>query len=248
MKRRKILLRRSTPHNDIEVIEEGDGTRVLRLDRTSNIHSVLVPGQTVTHSYWDDFALAPPVIPEGPIGVLGLGAGTVVRLYRQFWPMRRLVAWEIDEVVVEVARAYFGLADEDSLRLRISDAFEDDAADEGPFAALLVDIFAGGSFHPRLTTPAVWRRLAGRLMPKGRVMVNVSGKADECLAVFDAMKAVWGSDLSSKRTKEAWNLLFLTGPPPDLEAWSAALPPALVKRTDGWQAATSARAPGAEGA
>lgn len=234
MGRRKVLLRRRTEHNRIEVAEEKDGSFILRLDKTANIHSVYVPGQATTDSYWDDFALLPPLIPAGPIGILGLGAGTVVRLYRTFWPQRRLAAWEIDPVVVEVARAYFGLCDEPALTIHIGDAFSAGTA-EGPFAGLLVDLFAEGTFHPRLQSAATWRTLAGRLLPGGRLMVNLSGKHDDCLAVYESLRGVFGGELMSKRTTEAWNLLFITGPPPEMVSWVAALPASLGPRTHGWE-------------
>ena len=222
-------------HNLIEVSEDSDGSFILRLDKSSNIHSLHVPGQATTDSYWDDFALLPPLIPAGPVGIIGLGAGTVVGLYRTFWPRRRLVAWEIDPVVVEVGRAYFGLADEASLTIHIGDVFADSSPADGPFAGLLVDIFADGAFHPRLQSATIWRAWQRRLLPGGRIMVNLSGKHNDCLAVYESLRGVFGSALSSKRTAEAWNLLFLTGPPPDPVEWVAALPASLGPRTDGWQ-------------
>ena len=66
-------------------------------------------------------------------------------------------------------------------------------------------------------------------------MVNLSGKHNDCLAVYESLRGVFGSALSSKRTKEAWNLLFLTGAPPDPVDWVVGLPASLGPRTAGWQ-------------
>ena len=55
-KRNKILLKRSNNFNDIKVVQEKDGTNLLYLDKSSNIHSIYKHGMTSTESYWDDFA------------------------------------------------------------------------------------------------------------------------------------------------------------------------------------------------
>ncbi len=236
-RREKVLVRQETRHNLIEVVEQVDGTRTMRLDHKPNLHSVWIPGQFETGSYWDDFGLLSPIVPAGPLAVLGLGGGTVVRLYRHFWPERRIVAWEWDEQVVAAGRAFMGLADEEAVTIHIGDAFGEKAMAVGGFGAMVIDLFVDGDIHPRLTTPPFWRSVKARLIEGGRAMVNLSGRHDTCLEVLMAMRIVFGDDLSSKRAKEAWNLLFMTGPPPDPATWEASLPHPLRPRIEGWEPA-----------
>ena len=49
-KRNKILLKRSNNFNDIKVVQEKDGTNLLYLDKSSNIHSIYKHGMTSTES------------------------------------------------------------------------------------------------------------------------------------------------------------------------------------------------------
>lgn len=66
-----------------------------------NVHSVINKGgQNWTGSYWDEFASLPPIIPNGPVAIYGLGGGTAARLMLELWPTMQLEGWEIDEIVL----------------------------------------------------------------------------------------------------------------------------------------------------
>ena len=111
-----------------------------------------------TGGVFDLFAMLPPLAgqpPGYPIGVVGLGAGTVARELAHFYPShgkvrgnaRRIVGWELDPAIVHLARAHFGLAElEVSGRLvvRVGDAFQEvrRAFAEGRLlAGIVVDVF-----------------------------------------------------------------------------------------------------------
>ena len=85
------------------------GTRILLLDKPGNIQSVYQPYKAITNSYYDLFACLPPLLPDGPIGILGLGAGTAARIIHHFWPQIDLNGWELDPAGVMVARRFFNL-------------------------------------------------------------------------------------------------------------------------------------------
>ncbi|KAL5984406.1 hypothetical protein ACLOJK_018510 [Asimina triloba] len=80
-----------------------------------------------------------------------------------------------------------------------------------------------------------WLELNKRLMPNGRIMVNCGGSHSETPQTDDgawvqnltikALCKAFPGNLSWKRmTGEGENFLALTGPEPDLEAWSSAVP------------------------
>lgn len=87
------------------------GARILLLDRPGNIQSVYQPYKMITDSYYDVFASLPPLLPEGPLGILGLGAGTAARIIHHFWPHIDMHGWELDPAVVMVARRFFNLSE-----------------------------------------------------------------------------------------------------------------------------------------
>lgn len=87
------------------------GTKILLLDKPGNIQSVYQPYKAITNSYYDLFACLPALLPDGPIGILGLGAGTAARIIHHFWPQIDLHGWELDPAVVMVARQFFNLSE-----------------------------------------------------------------------------------------------------------------------------------------
>ncbi|KAI5063338.1 hypothetical protein GOP47_0021885 [Adiantum capillus-veneris] len=208
-----------------------------------------------TNAYWDQFATLPPIIPEGPIAILGLGGGTSARLMLDLWPSCKLLGWEIDETLVEVAREYFGLSELETpteqggmLEVRLDDALEPSATVEGGFAGIIVDLFANGEVLPQLQEPEMWVELKKRLKEGGRIMINCGGicveKSDSMSELDDgtwtwedggyakeatlrAMVKAFPQTLFRKMGGESDNYMALTGPLPDLAAWAAALPSKL---------------------
>jgi spermidine synthase len=111
-----ILTQYATRYNFVRVLEVSRradsvlaGSRVLLLDKPGNVHSIYQKWRVLTDSYYDIMTTIPAVIPEGPVGILGLGAGTVARLISHFWPEIDMYGWELDVGVVQVARKYFDL-------------------------------------------------------------------------------------------------------------------------------------------
>jgi len=116
------------------------GARILLLDKPGNIQSVYLPQKVLTDSYYDVFATLPPLLPKGgPIGILGLGAGTAARILRHFWPAMDIHGWELDPAVIMVARQFFNMSElEEGKELVASSCIF--ASDEDKYTR----VFAGG--------------------------------------------------------------------------------------------------------
>lgn len=192
----------TTPFNQISVLELDDtaehelaGAFVLKLDNADLAHSIFWSnGKVWSGGCHDVFASLPPLLPEGPVAILGLGAGTVARLLLHIWPSLHLEGWELDSEVIRVARQYFALTDLESpknanpkkspenanskrkkkgrLVVHIGDALGPEATVEGGFAGIMVDIFINGIVCKELAEVSTWRTLKQRLQPGGRIMVN----------------------------------------------------------------------------
>ncbi|CAM6126494.1 unnamed protein product [Calypogeia fissa] len=112
----RILANYMTRHNYVRVLEVSRtadsvlaGARVLLLDKPGNVHSIYQRYKVLTDSYYDIMAALPAIIPEGPIGILGLGAGTAARLIHHFWAEIDMHGWELDPGVIQAARKFFDL-------------------------------------------------------------------------------------------------------------------------------------------
>ncbi|KAF3950970.1 hypothetical protein CMV_023332 [Castanea mollissima] len=178
--------------NDISILDTPN-SRMLLLDATHNVHSILYKDQKWTGSYWDEFASLPAIVPKGPIAILGLGGGTTAHLMLDLWPALQLEGWEIDEILIEKLREYLALSDLEKrtvaggiLNVHIGDALSQSVNASGGFAGIVVDLFSGGKVLPQLQKVQTWLELNDRLMPNGRLMVNCGG-IDEAADVIDGV-------------------------------------------------------------
>lgn len=108
---------------------------------------VMIPAVCVAFLSRDHFLSLPLLVPEGPIGILGLAGGTVAHLIHKYYPDRRMVGWELDFAVVMAARLHMGLEALESqsvLTVHTGDALGAEVGVDGGFAGIIVDLFAGG--------------------------------------------------------------------------------------------------------
>ncbi|KAK7243671.1 hypothetical protein RIF29_38480 [Crotalaria pallida] len=259
----QVLTAMKTDYNDI-VIVDTPKSRMLLLDSSHNVHSILYKEQKWTGSYWDEFASLPAIVPEGPIAILGLGGGTAAHLMLDLWPSLQLEGWEIDQILIDKARDYFGLSDLEKqtkdggiLNVHIGDVFIPSENLYRRYAGIVVDIFADGKVLPQLEEISTWLELRERLMPNGRFMVNCGGidggsgvmdsstdivslSSDETWILNPTLKALskaFPGQLNWKRMpKESGeNFMALTGPLPDMESWSASVPYPLSTNVKDWR-------------
>lgn len=249
-------------YNEIVIVDTADA-RYLLLDSTKNAHSVINKGgENWTDAYWDEFASLPPIVPDGPIAIYGLGGGTAARLILELWPSAQLEGWEIDDILIEKARDYMGLSELEkpttkggSLRVLIDDALSPSEDVSGKYAGIIVDLFADGKVLDQLQQVEMWHDLASRLMPNGRIMVNCAGIEEEKVVTNEKPKLVLGDSvwmlnptikvLSEafpgqvywKRTpdSEGLNFVALTGGVTDLSDWSNKVPVRLCETVKQWK-------------
>ncbi|XP_062209712.1 uncharacterized protein LOC133911475 [Phragmites australis] len=242
--------------NEVIMVIDSPAARYLVLDQSRNVHSILPKTSVWTNSYWDEFVSLPAIVPRGPVALLGLGAGTAAHLMLKFWPWLQLVGWEIDPMIIELSRDYFGMSDLEkttesggSLSVRIGDALSPSAAIEGGFAGIVVDLFGDGKIIPQLQEVETWLQIAKKLMPDGRIIVNCGG-ADAAVSLTEdsspsswvqnptikALCSAFPGQLNWKRLseKESVNYVALTGPLPDLDEWSASVPGELSAKVKQW--------------
>ncbi|XP_022767924.1 uncharacterized protein LOC111312150 isoform X2 [Durio zibethinus] len=184
----QVLTAVKSKYNDI-VIVDTPKSRMLLLDSTHNVHSVLQKGdEKWTGSYWDEFATLPPIVPEGPIAIYGLGGGTAAHLMLDVWPSLQLQGWEIDEILIDKAREYFGLSNLERcnkvggrLEVHIDDAFSPRQHLPAGYAGIIIDLFYDGKALSQLQEVETWLELSDRLMPDGRLMVNCGGVSESSI-------------------------------------------------------------------
>ncbi|XP_031261423.1 uncharacterized protein LOC116142283 [Pistacia vera] len=253
----KIIAKFRSRHNYIRVLEVSRktdhpfaGSRLLLLDGPGNIQSVSFLFKSLTNTYFDVFATLPPILPPGPIGILGFGAGSAARLILELYPEVVIHGWELDPSVIKVAKEFFGLVKLEKkypgrLFIYVGNALN--ASIREGFSGILVDLFSKGSLLPELEDPNTWEKLRKCLRKGGRVMVNVGGSCVEAedsrrdgkVVMEDTLKAmqrVFGENLFVLHlgNRKDDSSIALTGELPDLVAWKKALPHSLKYYVDMW--------------
>ncbi|XAR50223.1 hypothetical protein NMG60_11004491 [Bertholletia excelsa] len=254
----KILAKFKSRHNYIRVLEVSRradhpfaGSRLLLLDGPGNIHSISFLLKSLTSTYFDVFATLPPILPPGPLGILGFGAGSAARLVLDLYPNGVIHGWELDSAVISVGREYFGLAKlekkhPDRLFVHIGNALDAEIRDG--FSGLLVDLFGKGHVIPELQNPNTWERLKGRMRRGGRIMVNVGGscvepedsRRDGRTIMEETLRALleaFPGEVSVLRlgNKKEDSSVAMTGELPKTEEWKNVLPKPLRSYADMWK-------------
>lgn len=158
------------------VVREGRRVRQLLLNGTPQGGIALDnPGVAVT-TYSRYFALGPLIAGAAKrVLFLGLGAGEGIRCLRQAWPRCRVEVAEIDPVVVQVARDYFGVTEDGGLHIAVADGREYLERSGGGYDLVYLDAYAGDALPFALATVECMRLVRSRLRPGGLAVGNFTG-------------------------------------------------------------------------
>ncbi|XP_024970531.1 uncharacterized protein LOC112509679 [Cynara cardunculus var. scolymus] len=258
----KTLAKFKSRHNFIRVLEvsrKSDhpfaGSRLLLLDAPGNIHSISFLLKLLTGTYFDVFATFPPILPPGPLGILGFGAGSAAKLILELYPQGVVHGWELDPAVIAVGREFFGLSKlerqfPDRLFIYVGNALS--ANMDSGFSGLLVDLFSKGCVIPELQDPDTWMKMKKKLKEGGRIMVNVGGSCVEAedsrrdgkVIMQETLKAmekvfpgeVWVLNLGSNDDDSS---IAVTGSLPNLDLWKKDLPKSLRFYVHMWKPFTN---------
>lgn len=179
------LARRESAYQSLRVIE----------DRTQNIRMLQVnegfdsfqsvwqakPGCLPEGFYYNDFLL--PLSWSEPteswrVLVLGLGAGTVIRVFAdEERAGMRFVGVELDPTVVELGRELFELREDEHVAVRAGlDARVALLAEQGPFEQIVLDCYSNQVEIPsHLCTLEFFADLRARLVEGGWLTANLGG-------------------------------------------------------------------------
>jgi spermidine synthase len=228
----RVVFDRRSPYGRVLVVEEGH-ERALRfggLDGSDQ--STILPERPgavpLEYARYAVLGLAYHGAPRTLL-MVGLGGGTFTTLVHRVLPEITIDAVEIDPVVVEAARAFFGLREDERYRVHVADGAAWMAtARGGPYDYVLLDSYAGESIPLSLRTVAFFQSVRARVAARGLVAINVAEPQAEGAEAMRAFRAVFSVFSCVRAPKDGNLLLFGTpGPhdPPDpvaVAAWLAA--------------------------
>ncbi len=174
-----LLYEAESTYNYIYVVER-DGVRLLYLNEGLGVHSMYHPERLAFDGTWMHFLPAvflnpPPFGPERVrrMAVIGLAGGTVARQAAVAFPGVVIDGFEIDPVIVDVARRFFALDDIPGLRVWVVDGRVGIRRQPPGYDLIVVDAYRPPDIPWHLTTVEFFALLAERLSPHGAISVNV---------------------------------------------------------------------------
>ena len=157
-------------------VTDNGAWRVLKFERNQQSSMALDDPFDSDIEYVDYLHLSMAVKPDAMRTlVIGLGGGSVVkRMWRDYPPMH-IDAVEIDPDVVDVAREYFALPDDERIAVAIGDGREFLRRNRHTYDIVIIDAFDDDEVPRHLTTDEFMREVHDRLAPGGVVVYNVIG-------------------------------------------------------------------------
>ncbi len=157
----------------VQVAKAGD--RVDLLTGNNYLQSSYYPSGKLTGSVWDYYLLAPLFLSKDKkpetLCLLGLGAGVTANLFRRFFPEVKITGVEIDPLIVELGKKYFGLLGSD-VEIIAADAAAYIGETAMKFDLIIVDTFQQDCFTSGCETAVFYENVRQRLTPGGVVLVN----------------------------------------------------------------------------
>ena len=170
--------------------------RQLRLNEGEGIHSVYRPQGGLADGIWDYFLLAPafnaaPYTPDRVkrVAIVGLAAGTTVKLFSQAYGPIPIDGAELDPEIIAAGRAWFDM-NEPNLNAVAADGrrFLAHSTASSLYDVIVVDAYRPPYIPFHLTTIEFFALARDRLAEDGVVAVNV-GRTHTDYSLVDAIAA-----------------------------------------------------------
>jgi spermidine synthase len=104
--------------------------------------------------------------------LLGLGGGSIARMFLAWRPSMKIDAVEIDPAVEEIARAYFDVGAFANFQVYIEDAAAYVARAESMYDVIVLDAYTGETLAPQCAVPEFFYAARRRLTGAGVLVVN----------------------------------------------------------------------------
>ncbi len=172
----QVVFQATSPFQEVVVTETSDRVRTLRFGEGGAVQSqarVGRPDQLLVP--YVRAAMAGLVFSPEPerVLVVGLGGGSIPNFIAHNYPSAHVDAVEIDPVVVDVARDWFGVSEGDRLRLVVEDGRQFVERVSEPYDVIFLDAFGESSIPPTLTSREFLEAVRRAVGTEGVVIANV---------------------------------------------------------------------------
>jgi spermidine synthase len=166
---------RTSPFHRLRITDDG-AWRLLKFERNHQSSMALDDPFETDIEYVNYLHLPLAVKPDAHSAlVIGLGGGSLVKRMWRDYPALSIDAVEIDEQVVEIAREYFALPDDERIRIFIDDGREFLGYCAETYDLIIIDAFDDDHIPRPLLTEEFLRTCRDHLSADGAIAYNVIG-------------------------------------------------------------------------
>jgi spermidine synthase len=174
----KILYQKQSPYSLVVVTEDDQGMRTLRFGTGGVRQSVAKVGDPdhLELPYAPVMLSGLALCPEPKrVLVVGLGGGSIPSFLHKHYPKTRVDAVEIDPVVVEVAKQFFGLNEDETLKTYVQDGRQFIEERPNTYDIIFLDAFGSESIPYHLATREFLQAVRRSITAQGVVLADVWG-------------------------------------------------------------------------
>ncbi|MEJ2538791.1 MAG: fused MFS/spermidine synthase [Gemmatimonadota bacterium] len=193
--RTRVVFQEDSPSGLIRVVERSDGLRELYIGGSRARQTALYPGRPghlelpYTRVAMTGLALVPE---DARILFVGLGGGAMPTYTRHLRPRARIQTVELEPLVVEAARDWFGFRTDSLMSVHAADGrvFIEEAP-PGTWDLIFLDAFSDGDVPRALSTVEFLQAVARALTPAGVVVSNLHTASPRYEAMVATYQAVF---------------------------------------------------------
>jgi len=187
--REKVLFEGKSEFNSsVKVVEDADGLRTLRFGDDDADQSTVKVGDhdrlELRYTRVMPVAMAAVEKPKR-ILIVGLGGGSIPNFLHKHWPDTHIDVVDIDPVVVEVAKKYFGFREDKTLRVHVADGRAFIEKCKKPYDIIFLDAYGADNIPYALATREFLQAVRKAVTAKGVVVSNVWSRFSNRL--YDSM-------------------------------------------------------------
>lgn len=175
VERGDVIYERETLYNNLSVVDGWDGLRYLLFNETEQ--SAMSHIDTSRHIWPYTYLMTAAADHYRPKAkrelLIGLGGGTIPKYTYDKRPNVKMDTVEIDPAVVNIAKEYFYLKDNDRIRNYADDGRVFLQNKKDLYDVVLIDAYNRQSIPYHLTTKEFFHELANAMKPDGVVVFNV---------------------------------------------------------------------------
>lgn len=179
-------------HGLIMVIDDGD-RRILNFDSLFEQSCMqLAHPYKLAHEYTQIMLLALAFIEPKHITLLGLGGGSLLRTLHHLLPDARFHVVELRQIVVDAARHYFSMPEDDRVEISVHDAVQ--KMTKIPSASsdiIFSDIYDAYRMVPEQLQMPFLKQCARALSPQGWLVLNLHSLPSDRMAFFAGLRGLF---------------------------------------------------------